>query len=143
MLIGLFDIVEGVFDEKLVRSYFGDKFNTDLGFYSKRKVQENSVLKKDRRRTLKKYIKNYGCAGFQDFFDWLMKQIKPIRLTGAHHLPLIKQDSISNYKYKIKYKKGIKEVNLGFLEACKTGIIFFLNFIHWVGSYYFFANVKE
>ena len=110
MIIGLFDLIDGKFDRDLKRSYFGDKFNTDDGFYSCRKIQPKNRLKKDNRLTLKEYIEKYGCQGFNDFFTWLMEQIKPIRLTGAHHQPFIEQKKIMENKYPVKYKEGTKDV---------------------------------
>ena len=95
MLIGLFDLIEEKFDNDIERSYFGDKFNTDAGFYSYRKIQRGSRLISDNRPTLKEYIEKYGCQGFNDFFTWLMEHIKPIRLTGAHHQPFIEQRKIT------------------------------------------------
>ncbi|KKM88008.1 hypothetical protein LCGC14_1263240, partial [marine sediment metagenome] len=95
MLIGFFDIIGEKFDSNLERSYFGDKFNTDAGLYSHRKIQRGSRLISDNRPTLKEYIEKYGCQGFNDFFTWLMEHIKPIRLTGAHHQPFIEQRKIT------------------------------------------------
>jgi len=142
MLIALFDIFEDSYDENLRRSYFGDKFNTDDGFYSRRKIQDNNSLSPDNRPTLKEYFRKYGCNGLKDFFNWLMTQIKPIRITGAHHMMVIEQENLANYKFKIKYKKGIQDVNIGFIEACRTGLTSFITLTYWVVSYFFYDNLE-
>ncbi len=141
MLIGLLDLLEGFYDEQLERSYFGTKFNTDLGFYSRRKIQKRNRLKDDNRPTLELYFAKYGCIGFQDFFNWLMKTVKPIRLTGAHHKFLIEQEGIDQLKYKIKYARGTEEVDIAFLLVCKEALVSFLTLIYWVVSYFFYEFI--
>ena len=141
MLVGLFDLIEDKFDHDFERSYFGDKFNTDQGLYSSRKTQYKNRLLKDDRLSLSDYIAKYGCQGFDDFFKWLMGQIKPIRLTGAHHQSIIKQLKISENKYNIKYKEGTKDVHIGFLRACNAFLSSILTTIYSVVSYYFYSNI--
>lgn len=141
MLIGLFDIIEGNYDDNLERSYYGDKFNTDFGFYSSCKKQEGNSLKNDTRPTLKKYFKKYGCLGFKDYFNWLINSVKPIRLTGAHHQALIEQDKILEGRYKVKYKDGIKDTPIGFLDACNIGVSSFITLTFWVAFYFLLNNI--
>ncbi|MHA1249386.1 MAG: hypothetical protein ACTSRP_05285 [Candidatus Helarchaeota archaeon] len=141
LIIGLFDLIEGKFDDNFKRSYFGDKFNTDRGFYSSRKIQKNRRLKKDARPTLKRYIEKYNCQGFNDFFAWLMKEIKPIRLTAAHHQPFIEQEKIQENKYLIKYNEEIKEVDINFLKECNKFLSDIIKTIYYIVSYYFYSNI--
>ncbi|MEJ2250369.1 MAG: hypothetical protein P8Y97_12045 [Candidatus Lokiarchaeota archaeon] len=132
ILLGLFDLREDNFDDKLERSYFGKKFNTDAGLYTNRKGKKIS---------LKAYIQKYGCQGFRDFFDWLMTSVKPIRLTGAHHQKLIEQDKLLEGKYKVMYGTNIQETPIGFLNACSIGVSSFITLAFWVSCYFFLNNV--
>ncbi len=141
MLIGLFDLLEDKYDNNLEESYYGDKFNTDLGFYSRRKKQVGNRLLNDPRPTLKDYFEKYNFSGFQDFFHWLMNSVKPIRLTGAHHQAVIEQDKISEGNYKIKYRDGIKDTHIGYLDACSVSIASFITLIFWVAYHYLLLNV--
>ncbi len=141
MLIGLFDIIESNYDDNLERSYYGDKFNTDFDFYGLRKKQEGDSLKNDTRPTLKKYFKKYGCLGFKDYFNWLINNVKPIRLTGAHHQALIEQDKILEGIYKVKYKDGIKDTPISFLNACNIGVSSFITLTFWVECYFLLNNI--
>jgi len=86
-------------------------------------------LQDDDRPTLKQYFARFGCKGFKDFFTWLMKTVKPIRLTGAHHKSLIDQDRIDQSKYKIKDGEDIKEIDIDFLQVCKEGLGSFITLI--------------
>lgn len=141
MLIGLFDLIEDNYDDNLERSYYGDKFNTDFGFYSSRKKQRGNNLRNDTRPTLKDYFERYECLGFKDYFNWLINSVKPIRLTGAHYQALIEQDKILEGVSKIKYRDGLRDTPIGFLAACNIGVSSFITLTFWVACYFLLNNI--
>lgn len=145
LFIGLFDLINKFFDDNIEQSYFGDKFHPDDGFYSRRKIMKKNRLIKDleARNTLKKYFNEYGCKGFQDFYEWFMKSVKPIRLTMSHHASLLEQDKIKEGRYKVMYKEGVKAIPIGFLQACESGLASFLSLILMVVTSYFFDNINK
>ncbi len=101
----------------------------------------NNNLINDNRPTLKEYFEKYECLGFKDYFNWLMNNVKPIRLTGVHHQALIEQDKILEYIYKVKYKDGIKDTLIGFLDACNVDVFSFITLTFWVACYSLLKNI--
>ncbi len=145
LIIALFDLIDNGFDDNLERSYYGNCFNTDKGFYSNREICENGKPKKDTftRKTLKKYFEIYDFNDLQSFYEFLISEIKQVRLTGSHHLFLIEQDDDQLKKgiCKIKYKNNIEEYHIGYLMDCQTLLYSYFGLIMGIAKYYFFQNV--
>jgi len=71
-----------------------------------------------------------------------MSKIKPIRITAAHYMKIIKQDNLVNNKFKVKYKKGVKKVDVKVLEVFQTGLTSFITLTYWIISYFFYDNIE-
>ena len=145
LLIGLFDILENCFDIDINRSYYGDCFNTDNGLYRKRKIcGKHQAGKKVRKRpSLKGYLYKYQQENIYSFYEYLIKSIKPIRLTGAHYSFLIEQNKEDLKKGIVKIKVGKKEENhrIEYLMEIQRLLYSYLTLIILIVASFIFENL--
>lgn len=144
LLIAIYDLKDGKFDDDLNRSYFGNYFHTDKGFYSKREVCVKNKSKPDlfKRLTLKEYFKKYPLKDIHLFYQYLIKEVKQIRLTGGHHSFLIEQniDDLKKGVCKIQYKGQVEDYHVRYLQEVQYLLYFYLVLLIYITSCFLFDN---
>lgn len=144
LLIGLFDILENCFDVDMNRAYYGDCFNTDYGLYRKRKICSKQPGKKVRKYpSLKGYLNKYQQEDISSFYEYLIKSIKPIRITGAHYSFLIEQNKKDLKEGIVKIKVGRKEENhrIEYLMEVQRLLYSYLTLIILIVASFIFENL--
>lgn len=143
LLIAIYDLKDGKFDDNLIRSYYGNCFHTDLGLYSNRKVCQNNKPKRDKRLSLKEYFDKYHPKDIHLFYEYLIKEVKHIRLTGGHYTFLIDQniDELKKGICKIQYKGQVRDYHIRYLQEVQSLLYSYLVLIIYITSHFLFDNI--
>ena len=143
LLIAIYDLKDGEFDNNLIRSYYGNCFHTDLGLYSHRKVCVNNGSRNDNRLSLKEYFDKYPPKDIHLFYEYLIKKIKHIRLTGAHYTFLIDQniDDLRNGICKIQHEGEVKDYLILYLQEVQELLYFYLVLFIYITSHFLYDNI--
>ena len=143
LLIGIYDLKSGKFDDNLIRSYYGNCFHTDLGLYSNRKVCKKNRSKRDNRLSLKEYFDKYPPKDIHLFYEYLIKEVKHIRLTGGHYTFLIDQniDELKRGICKIQYKGQVKDYHIRYLQEVQSLLYSYLVLIIYITFHFLFDNI--
>lgn len=141
LVLALFDILEGNFNEDLSR-YFSMENSPHRLYYPPRRRYGTRSWLKDYLVNNTKYSKKFTSLRYI-FEDWIFKELRDMRIHKAHWEIDIFQDQLHEGKYKIEIGGVLKELTLEEIDENERAIFKFILWTKHLVARQYYPNNEE